>query len=243
MSRLALTPIKEISPLQRHFFLSLLLMILAGCGVFASERCGEYIATSWTRNLKKEVVNQTTTPDWKLFIAQENLQASEAEKNRLETQIKIIEYRAMSSLMMAKDFYKWLFATIMLFSISIIIASVCLFYISKEGWKAANNYVINVFTVFSGIALLSGSIPLVFQYENNAQKNLGMLVNYINLRNNIITSIAITTNLEGKSITLEDIVVSTEMALTEYNQLSIKLDTNSMLNSQQIINKLEASQK
>lgn len=243
MSRLALTPIKEISPLQRHFFLSLLLMILAGCGVFAAERCGEYIATSWTRNLKKEVVNQTTTPDWKLFIAQENLQASEAEKNRLETQIKIIQYRAMSSLMMAKDFYKWLFATIMLFSISIIIASVCLFYISKEGWKAANNYVINVFTVFSGIALLSGSIPLVFQYENNAQKNLGMLVNYINLRNHIITNIAITTNLEGKSITLEDIVVSTEMALTEYNQLSIKLDTNSMLNSQQIINKLEASQK
>ena len=145
--------------------------------------------------------------------------------------------------MMAKDFYKWLFATIMLFSISIIIASVCLFYISKEGWKAANNYVINVFTVFSGIALLSGSIPLVFQYENNAQKNLGMLVNYINLRNHIITNIAITTNLEGKSITLKDIVVSTEMALTEYNQLSIKLDTNSMLNSQQIINKLEASQK
>ena len=33
MSRLALTPIKEISPLQRHFFLSLLLMILLPRGV------------------------------------------------------------------------------------------------------------------------------------------------------------------------------------------------------------------
>lgn len=176
MSRLTLTQIKEISPVQRHFFLSLVLIFLAGCGVFASERCGEYIATSWTRNLKKEFLDRTTTPDWKSFIAQQNLQASEAEKKRLETQIKIIEYRAISSLIMAKDFYKWLFATIMVFSISIIIASVCLFYISKEGWKAANNYVINVFTVFSGIALLSGSIPLVFQYESNAQKNLAMLV-------------------------------------------------------------------
>ncbi len=243
MSRLALTQIKEISPLQRHFFLSLLLIFLAGCGVFASERCGEYIATSWTRNLKKEFVDQTATSNWTKFIAQDKLEASEAEKNRLKTQIQIIEYRAMSSLMMAKDFYKWLFTTIMLFSISIIIASVCLFYISKEGWKVANNYIINVFTVFSGIALFSGSIPFVFQYENNAQKNLEMLVNYINLRNQVITSTAITANLDGKSLTLEDIVISTEMALAEYNQLSIKLDTNSMLNSQQIIEKLGVPQK
>lgn len=65
----------------------------------------------------------------------------------------------------------------------------------------------------------------------------------INLRNHIITSVAITANLEGKSITLEDIVINTEMALTEYNQLSIKLDTNSMLSSEQIIKKLKASEK
>lgn len=242
MSRLTLNPIKEISPLQRHFFLSLVLIFVAGCGVFAFERCGEYIATSWTRNLQKEFVDKTDTPNWNSFIDQENLQASEAEKKRLDTQIEVIEYRAMSSLTIAKDFYKWLFATIMSFSISIIIASVCLFYISKEGWKVANNYVINAFTVFSGIALLSGSIPLVFQYENNAQKNLEMLVNYINLRNQVITSIAIAANLEGKSLTLKDIVVSTEIALAKYHKLSIDLDTSSMLNPQQIIDKLEASQ-
>ncbi len=242
MSRLTLNPIKEISPLHRHFFLSFVLIFLAGCGVFASERCGEYIATSWTRNLKKEFVDQTNTSNWKSFIEQENLQASEAEKTRLNTQIQIIEYRALSSLAIAKDFYKWLFATIMTFSISIIIASLCLFSISKEGWKVANNYVINVFTVFSSIALLSGSIPLVFQYENNAQKHLEMLVNYINLRNHVITSIAIAGNLEGESLTLKDIVVSTEIALAKYHQISIQLDTSRMLNPQQIIDKLEVSQ-
>ncbi|MGB6300691.1 MAG: hypothetical protein WBF90_31570 [Rivularia sp. (in: cyanobacteria)] len=242
MSRLTLNPIKEIGPLQRHFFLSLILILLAGFGVFASERCGEYIATSWTRNLKKEFVDKTNTSNWKSFIDEENLQASEAEKTRLNTQIQIIEYRALSSLAIAKDFYKWLFATIMSFSISIIIASLCLFSISKEGWKVANNYVINVFTVFSSIALLSGSIPLVFQYENNAQKNLEMLVNYINLRNQVITSIAIAGNLEGKSLTLKDIVVSTEIALAKYHQISIQLDTSRMLNPQQIIDKLEATQ-
>lgn len=243
MSGLQLTKIKEISSLQRHFFLSLILIFIAGLGVFASERCGEYIAISWTRNLKKEFVDKTTAPDWKLLIAQDNLEASEAEKSRLDAQIKIIEYRAMSSLIIAKDCYKWLFTTIMLFSISIIIASVCLFFISKEGWKSANNYIINVFTVFSGIALLSGSIPLVFQYENNAQKQLEMLVNYINLRNQIITSIAITANLDGKSLTLKDIIISTEMALNNYNQLSLKFDTSSMLSSQQIMEQLESSQK
>ena len=51
MSRLQLTKIKEISSLQRHFFLSLILIFIAGLGVFASERCGDYIARSLTRIL------------------------------------------------------------------------------------------------------------------------------------------------------------------------------------------------
>ncbi|MEO0686430.1 MAG: hypothetical protein AAFY76_15665 [Cyanobacteria bacterium J06649_11] len=69
-----------------------------------------------------------------------------------------------------------------------------------------------------------------------------MLVNYINLRNHVITSIAIAGNLEGESLTLKDIVVSTEIALAKYHQVSIKLDTSRMLNPQQIIDKLEVSQ-
>jgi hypothetical protein len=69
-----------------------------------------------------------------------------------------------------------------------------------------------------------------------------MLVNYINLRNHVITSIAIAGNLEGESLTLKDIVVSTEIALAKYHQISIQLDTSRMLNPQQIIDKLEATQ-
>jgi hypothetical protein len=217
---------KPASFLKNYLYLALSLIVLTGFGVNISMKYEEHIADTWTVSM-----NTIPTEDEQKNI--ENLKPS-LEKDRLQSQLKIIENREKKYLKMTKDYYKWLFATIMSFSMSTIIASVCLFYISKEGWKKANNYVITVFTVFSSIALLSGSLRLVFRLEDNAQKNLALLISYINLKSQTLTSVATKTSpIDGKPMELLKIVNHTEQKLSQLNDVSIMLDTNNLPTLQQ----------
>ncbi|QMS87803.1 hypothetical protein HUN01_09490 [Nostoc edaphicum CCNP1411] len=222
---------KPTISLNSHLCLSLCLLVLAGFGVYASILYENNIANFWTQASKNEVPTYDEKKNLK------NLEASPV-KDRLLSQLLIIENREKKYSAMTKVYYQWLFVTIMSFSTSTIIASVCLFYISKEGWKKANNYVINVFTVFSSIALLSGSLRLVLKLEDNAQKNLTLLTSYIDLKNKTLTSIATiktSITIDGKQMTISNIVNQTEKELSKYNDISIIVDTNNLPNSQKII--------
>lgn len=227
----------QLSPVYLHLFLSIFLLVLTGGCINISLRYEENLVNSWTNKLEQEIRSTTEIPRKKEFDNQIT------EKSRLKTQLEIITNRCIMYFTIAKTYYRWLFATIISCSLATVIASVCLFYISKEGWEKANNYVINIFVVFSSIAIFGSSLTLIFQYENNAKSNLIILSNYMNLKNKIITELTTSTNSEGKTINLKTIVHETNSQLVDYNNFNIALETKNILTIPQVLEKFNSLKK
>lgn len=56
---------------------------------------------------------------------------------------------------------------IVVFSLAGLVAGVTLVVITKNGWAAANNFVITTFIVMSAAAVFFGAFPSVFQQEES----------------------------------------------------------------------------
>ncbi|GAB4143440.1 MAG: hypothetical protein Fur0046_20520 [Cyanobacteria bacterium J069] len=160
-------------PTMKHGLLSASLLLLAiAAGNYLNFQ-GERLAQRWTNGLRyTDGAGQVAAND------QANLRlyldgfanSTPAERDRIQTQLGQIERRAKVYARISIFYYTRLFSAIALASSTGIIAAVCLFYISKVGWKDANNYIVNIFVVTSGITVLVGAFPVVFQQENNVQK-------------------------------------------------------------------------
>lgn len=242
-------PYSKNYSLLRHIALTSTLFFMAGLGAIFLNCLSATIANNWTHNLEYSqsltVSNQNQVPN--NTKNQDNLEAyfsrfstaQQIEKQRLREQFNIIKNRAITHLQITIDYYRWLFIAISIASISGVIAGICLFYISKEGWEKANNYVINVFIVCSGLALFTGSLPQIFQQEKNAQDNTKLYLEYINLENEVLTSLALDVNAKFSKIsttetTLQKLIRDTQIKLFELNAITVGFDSNSITNFENI---------
>ena len=183
----------------------------------------------------------------------DKFESTDAEKERIKQQLEIIELNATSHAQIIVFFYTRLFSELTLISITGIIAAICLFHISQSGWKQANNYVINVFVVTTGITLFIGALPIIFQQEKNIIENKELYINYVNLENEILTKLATKKNqnekleepvksyknsLENEQIDLTQIILETEKKLKELNKISIGFDSTGVPQNSDVIKSL-----
>ena len=171
----------------------------------------------------------------------QDFNATKPDKQRIKEQFKIIDAKAVSHANIILYFYTRLYTAIVLSSIGTIISGICLFYISKFGWEKANNYIINVFVTTTSITIFVGAQPIVFKQQSNIQENTNLYVNYVNLKNQALTYIAVKKDEKGNKIESANLILATEKKLNELNKIAIGFDSENLPKSQTILEKLPSS--
>jgi hypothetical protein len=160
------------------------------------------------------------------------------EKQRIREQIEIILTKKRQNKNIATDYYKWIFVVLPITSGAAIVSGISLFFISKEGWNQANSYIITVFITASTIALLVGSLSVIFKMQENAGRHIESFVAYENLYQQILTRLATisTTPVRGSpadaspsvSQQLQTLITDTNALLLTYNKILINFDSSSI---------------
>ena len=139
---------------------------------------GERIARDWYSGTEYFQVKSKTEPETKvnseeaINVYLDTFETStSAEKQRIVQQLETIKLNAKNHVNIIIYFYTRVYTEISVASISAIVAAICLFYISRIGWDKANNYIINIFVVTTGVTIFVGALPIVFQQEQNIQDN------------------------------------------------------------------------
>lgn len=90
-----------------------------------------------------------------------------------------------SHLRTAKTFYGYFWASYAVFSVFGLIAAISLAVMTKKGIEAADNRIIAVFLISTGIVILYQGFFGVFQHKNNIDNNVKLSINYSKLVNQI----------------------------------------------------------
>jgi hypothetical protein len=234
------------NPVFKHCLLGSALILTAFLSGNLLNIQAEKISDTWATELKyyssKNQPNRTSSDlDLNKYI---NLFAGVtiAQKDILFYQMATIRSQANVHILVMKYFYTRYYMAIALASAAGIIAAGCLFYISKEGWKVANNYIINIFIVTSSIAIFVGAFPAMFQQDKNIRDNSALYIDYTNLENQLLTSLATQKSFEGKKLTLDEIIHSTNSKLNELNKIAVGFDSNSILKTPDVFEKFPKTQ-
>jgi hypothetical protein len=115
---------------------------------------------------------------------------SPAELQRIDQQLQEVHVRIKIHEQIMKSFYRRYYTTTSLATGAAILAGICLFVITREGWKQANKGLISIFLVASTSALLFREIPRIFKYEENFRENFRQYQEYVALRNKIYSFLA-----------------------------------------------------
>jgi len=135
-------------------------------------------ATEWLKapEIKQEVV-----------VAKQGTTQLTPVEIRLQGQLTEIESRIERHTAVMIYFYQQYFISLSMASGLGLIAALCLFFISRDGWQKANNALINVFMVTSSTALLYNQLPHLFKQDINLAANQKLYLDYIALQNKVLS--------------------------------------------------------
>ena len=142
---------------------------------FAGTKQNEWLSEK--SSLKEKAVN----------TAIDSLPTKPSEKARLIDQFDQIQDRIQKHASVMGFFYKQYYISLSMICGGSVIASICLFFISKSGWERVNNALINIFIVSSSTVILYGNISLVFKQEENIKDNQALYLSYFALRNEMLS--------------------------------------------------------
>lgn len=166
------------------------------------------------------------------------LRADEPSRLRLLTQLADVDERIVIHRNLTIFFYKQYYAILALSSTAGVMASLCLFFISKSGWDRINNAIINLFFSASGITLFCVNLTFVFQYGNNLQGNQDLLFSYIALRNEIASYCATGGDLLGNYQEPANYIHYIDVRMQSLNQIRLGFDASRILDMEDTLKKL-----
>jgi hypothetical protein len=87
-------------------------------------------------------------------------------------------------------FYKQYFSFLSIGGTAALVSLLCIFFISKEGWKATNNALINLGITSFGVTLFALNTTQVFQQSENLKTSQNLYIGYVGLRHDLLSAIA-----------------------------------------------------
>lgn len=204
-----------------HFLIAGSLVILISGGFFCLTWYADKKAKEWL-GTKEEL---TALPSQRLV-------GTAAEKTRLDEQLKEIQLRIQRHSAVMIYFYKQYYISISMTYVLGLIAGICLFFISKVGWKDANHALMNAFIVTSSAALFYRQMPGIFRQDTNMAANRNLYLDYISLKNEVL-SYAATGGIAGRdpnnpdsftAINPKIFIYYVDQKLNKLNQIPIDFD-------------------
>ena len=179
---------------------------------FAGIKQNEWLSV--TPALKTEAINTAIA----------NLATKPSEKARLIDQFEQIQDRIQKHANVMGFFYKQYYISLSMICGGSVVASICLFFISKKGWDRVNNALINIFIVSSSTVILYGNVSLVFKQEENIKDNQALYLSYFALRNEMLSYWATQQASTGDSIAPAKFIHYMDGRLQELSQIRLGFD-------------------
>ena len=118
--------------------------------------------------------------------------------------------------------------SIIMASISGIVAAVSLLFISKSGWDDISSFVKMIFIIFTCSAIFYGAFPSIFKHKENIEQNKKLYIAYTNLENQILSYVSTGKNTDQISVTVSDFIIIVNKQLDELNSIPIELDPSAI---------------
>jgi hypothetical protein len=181
---------------------------------FAGTKEAEWLGTE--NQLQPEVIQATV----------EQLPATSAEQTRLIAQFQEIETRATRHARIMGFFYKQYYISLSMVVGAAVVASMCLFFISKSGWEKANNAVINVFIFSAAVILLYGNLIFVFKQDENLRGNQELYLSYVALREEVLSYWATRrTSMSEEPLEATQFILYLDNRLQSLNRIQLGFDS------------------
>ena len=200
--------------------------------------CGTVIAISlvfswfnwFADNQEKEwFVQQETKP---LTLQTQTLKGTPVAKVRLSEQFEEIQLRIKSHSAVMVFFYKQYYISGSMSLTLGLFAALCGFLISRDGWQKANNGLINAFLVTSTFVFFYNQLPLIFKQDSNIAGNKTLYLDYISLRNEILSYAATNKTISQDAekngqfteVEVDQFIHQLDKRMAELNQVAIDFD-------------------
>jgi hypothetical protein len=152
--------------------------------------CVLYLSTFWEGEwLHKEIETPPPVKQIELFNKQ-TLNLEDRQQIRLVEQLNAINDLKARHCRIMSFFYKQYFSFLSIGGTAALVSLLCIFFISKEGWKATNNALINLGVTSFGITLFALNTTQIFQQSENLKTSQNLYNDYVGLRNDLLSAIA-----------------------------------------------------
>jgi hypothetical protein len=152
--------------------------------------CMLWMSTVWASEwLHKELEDPQPAKQIELFN-KETLNPEDRQQVRLVEQLNTINDLKARHCRIMSFFYKQYFTLLSIGGTAALVSLLCIFFISKEGWKETNNALINVGVTSFGVTLFTLNTTQVFQQAENLKISQNLYGGYVELRHDLLSAIA-----------------------------------------------------
>lgn len=151
---------------------------------------GLCLSTFWEGEwLRKEIETPPPVKQVELFNKQ-TLNPEDRQQLRLVEQLNTINDLKARHCRIMSFFYKQYFCWLSLGGTAALVSLLCIFFISKEGWKETNNALINLGVTSFGVTLFALNTTQVFQQSENLKTSQNLYIGYVGLQHDLLSAIA-----------------------------------------------------
>ncbi|MGB8701364.1 MAG: hypothetical protein WCD18_18275 [Thermosynechococcaceae cyanobacterium] len=121
------------------------------------------------------------------------------EQLRLNEQSKAIQELTNKNCKIMAFFYKQYFICLSIGGTAALVALVCIFFLSKEGWEKSNNALINISVTAFGVTTFYLNFTQIFQQDQNLTTSQDLYAKYSALQNTFSSSIVLAVPTPSKT--------------------------------------------
>jgi hypothetical protein len=154
-----------------------------------------------------------------------NVEGTPAEEARMVEQLITIQLRMATHAEVMGLFYKLNFIALGTVGLATGVASIALFFVSKVGWERANNALINLFIVATGLVIFHSNLIFIFKFQDNIRLNSQLYSEYARLYNAMLSYWAIQPTAPD-SLTPAAFIVATDQQLADLGKISLDFDVS-----------------
>lgn len=159
---------------------------------------------------------------------------------RLLSQLELLEYRGAKHKNTLVYFSRMSFAFIMMQGFLLLLTVIFGGIISRDGWKAANKYMVGIFIATGGGAAFVHSVPDAMNFEGNMDRNGELYTSHVKATQEVYTYLSTMENLHGKPQSAEDFLHHVDAVVLKLSHVSVSFDKQLMDNAFDAVLKQQA---
>lgn len=167
-----------------------------------------------------------------------------AQCDRLIEQLKYTQSRIVLHSKLMSYLFTRMYAALITALATGLLATLTLVFITREGWKDANSYLLATFLSFAVLTGFYGMFPSVFEQKKNAEANKSLCLAYDTVSQDISNYFVTGLDETGNPVSLDNYISSVGKRLTKLRSLPFDMNPDEIVAlSQRVRDVLEQQAK